>query len=416
MPKSSGFKQVHRVSEALGILFEKHQFIPEPEDIATEASFNRVIANEIRSSVNLPGFIRSAMDGFAIIASETHGASETTPIPFKIFGTIDIGDQKTPKLSSMTVMRISTGAPLPKGADAVLKLEDCEIVDSNTIEVVLPLTKWKNVAQADEDIKVGDLLFKAGHLMRPYDIGLLEAAAINQIRVMRKPRISTLSTGSELIPSGHIPKIGQVVDSNRPAINAWLTEFNVELVKSKQHGDNLEELTRVILEMASEVDLIITTGGTSVGTRDYLPQIIQEIGEYWVHGVAIRPGKPITIGHIRNDAKRTTIVALPGYPLAAFLNFNLFVVPLLEKWTKQVGSWKQKTIVTLGQKVPSVEGMRDFVRLKRDGETVKILRITGAGILSSLTNADYLLEIPEDNEGYPEGAEVEVIILRPENE
>ncbi|MFV2014239.1 MAG: molybdopterin molybdotransferase MoeA, partial [Candidatus Heimdallarchaeota archaeon] len=240
----------------------------------------------------------------------------------------------------------------------------------------------------------------------------LESIGYHHVAVKKKPKISVLSTGNELIASGMVPRIGEVIDSNRPAINAWLNKYQIELVKSEQCPDEYDQLKTKLLELAESSDLIITTGGTSVGTKDYLPDIIQDVGELWVHGCAIRPGKPIAIGTIKSQNSNTPIIALPGYPLAAFINFELFAESLISKWTKMQPPWKEKTTVKLKSKIPSKAGMRDFVRLRDGSKGVEVIRITGAGILSSLVTADYMLEIPEDIEGYAEGTEVIVRKLR----
>lgn len=410
--RGHGFSNVLQVEEIQQILLDKAIYHGNHEKIQSIMAIDRILVDDIISEINLPGFKRSAMDGFAVSASDTYGASETSPITLAISGSVEIGDTKTANMSVGTVMRISTGAPLPIGANAVVKIEDCEIISDTLIDVTTAVNIGNNIAKEDEDVKKGDLVLPANTILRPWDIAILESIGQHQVDVIMKPKISVLSTGDELVASGKVAKVGEVIDSNRPAINAWLSKFQVEVVKSERCPDIYDLLKEKLLELSEISDLIITTGGTSVGTKDYLPEIIRDIGDLWVHGCAIRPGKPIAIGKIISPSKNTTIIALPGYPLAAFINFELFAETIISEWTKMKLPWKEKITVKLRSKIPSKAGVRDFVRLRKVEDGVEVIRITGAGILSSLVTADYMLEIPEDTEGYAEGTEVTVRKLR----
>ncbi|MHA2169297.1 MAG: molybdopterin molybdotransferase MoeA [Candidatus Kariarchaeaceae archaeon] len=412
--RGSGFSETMAVSQALGLLFENVKIEEQTEKISTKSGLDRTLAEDIIATINLPGFKRSAMDGFAVQASDTHGATETNPIQLIKSGVVEIGDTKIPSLHPGEAIRISTGAPIPLGSDAVIQIEDCEELD-NKIEIVSSVTIGRNVAKPDEDVKSGEQLFNRYHMIKPWDIGLIEAIGKGDIQVISRPKVSTLSTGDELVSSNSIPEFGQVVDSNRPAINSWIQKLGGEIIASERCDDNPEVIEEKLLELSNISDLIVTSGGTSVGSKDYLPDVIRELGDLWVHGVSIRPGKPLAIGKIINQSnKEIPIIALPGYPLATFINFELFVAPLLSHWTKFPIPWQGKTKVKLLQKIPSKSGYRDFIRLKKQGDGAVLMRITGAGILSSLVNADYMLEIPEHVEGYSEGDVVEVKVLRGE--
>ena len=410
--QGSGFKRTWIVKEAQEYIEKKMKRNFGTEEIPVIESLDRIVSHEIISQVNIPGFKRSAMDGFAVYAKDTFGASETSPVSLKLEGSVEIGDLQAPNHVPKTANRISTGAPLPPGADAVVKLEDTEVIGTNRVEIIAGVNTGTNVSKEDEDVKKGQLIFKPGILIKPWDIAMLASIGIEKVSVHKKPKISVLSTGNELVQIGEKPKPGQVIDSNRPAIVAWLSKFPVEIVESSHSNDEPEQLKEVLNHLASTSDLIITTGGTSVGTRDYLPEIIREIGELWIHGISIRPGKPLAVGLIKSKDFDTPIIALPGYPLAAFINFELFVGHILSVWTKQQIPWKTMKTVKLNQKVPSSEGLRDFVRLREGNKGAEVIRITGAGILSSLVTADYMLEVPEDTEGYHDGEEVEVRVLR----
>jgi molybdopterin molybdotransferase len=409
--KWKGFSHTMRVDEGLQVLFANTSPPIKIENVYTEYSTNRIIADDIIAPLNLPGFRRSAMDGYAIMAKDTYGASTTNPLTLTIQGYVEIGDTNAPVLKPNHAIRISTGAPLPKDATAVIKIEDCEEVDDQNLEVYSSISKGKNVAEMDEDVAKGTTIYSKDHRIRPWDIAMLTSLGLETINVLGLPKIAILATGSELIPLSETPKTGLVYDSNRPALAAWIRDIGAELIVNDSCEDDPQSIKEQLLDIGRKADLIITTGGTSVGKHDYMAEVIKEIGEIWTHGVAIRPGKPLILGKINTDKRKTPIIALPGYPLAAFLNFELFVIPLLDKWMRKETEYKY-TKVKLAQQVPSTTGVRDFVRLVESPNGAKVLRITGAGILSSLVKADFLLEIPEDIEGYAMGQEVKVRDLR----
>lgn len=412
--RGQGFAKLTTVTQARNIL-NKLTISQNQEEIRTASSINRVLATDIIATKDLPGFPRSAMDGYAVLAEDTIGASDHNPVEIPVIGTSEIGDTEAMALRKGSAIRISTGAPLPDHANAVIKLEDTEFHD-NKIELFLAVPPGKNVAQPDEDVSSGSLVLSKGRKVTPWDIGMLEALGYNTIQVYQKPTIGTVSTGNELVPSGSEPIKGQVVDSNRPAINAWLTLLGANVTHTLHVKDELEVIASTLDDLIGEVDLIVTTGGTSVGSKDFIPEIIEGKGDLLVHGVTIRPGKPVAIGILKKGKTQSIIIGLPGYPLAAFLNFYIFVSPFVCRYTGYPPLWDKRRTIRLEQQIASKAGTRDFVRLKHTPEGGRVIRVTGAGILSSLTSADYLLEIPEDIEGYAADTEVEVILLRDDYE
>lgn len=400
--KWKGFSSTIKVDTARKMLLDNLPPITETEKISVFNSFQRRLAKEILAEKSLPGFKRSAMDGYAVISRNTFGASETSPIQLSISGKTEIGDTTKHVLQKNCAIRISTGAPLPDNADAVIKIEDCEEIDDHTLELYASVATGKNVANEDEDVKKGEQLFSEGHVILPWDLALLVAMGIEEVMVYRKPIVAILSTGSELISIDKEPIIGQVVDSNRPALDVWCKYLGAIVPFCETCEDEVELITSKLIEFENKCDLLITTGGTSVGTRDYMAEIIEKNGEIIFNGISIRPGKPVIYGKF----KETSIISLPGYPLAAFLNFDFFVVLAIKSWTGISSFWEEKDQVQLNQSIASIAGIRDMVRLKNAGEGVDLVRITGAGILTSLTKADYLLEVPEDLEGYNKGEKV----------
>ncbi|MDH5404036.1 MAG: molybdopterin molybdotransferase MoeA [Candidatus Heimdallarchaeota archaeon] len=410
--KNTGFSQVHRVKDAIEILLQNSRAITTFEEISVVNSLDRIIFGIIKSDINLPGFRRSAMDGYAVKAKDTHGASENNPINLKIIGISEIGSNEVFNYQKGTCVRISTGAPVSAEWDAVVKIEDVEVINDNQIEILNSVNVGRNIAREDEDVRKNEILYHGGEIIKPWDIALLTAIGIQTIKVFTKPKIASISTGNELISQAEKLTPGLVYDSNRPAINAWLSKYPVDLVHTDSILDNPEIIKDRLYNLIDSTDLIITTGGTSVGTKDYMAEVINSLGEIWVHGIAIRPGKPVIIGKLTNTTSSTIIISLPGYPLAAFINFQLFVITLLNYWTKISDPWIEYTNIKITHSIPSKAGTRDFVRLKDVNGQAELIRITGAGILSSFTKADYLLEVPEDIEGYAAGQIVQVRKLR----
>jgi len=414
--KWKGFASTTKLAKAKAVLMERAKYNRVEEVISVEEGHRRMLAEDIISPSDLPGFRRSAMDGYAVLASNTFGASGTSPKILKLVGVSSIGESQIKKIHSGECMQILTGAPVPEGADAVIRVEDTDQIEADQIEIYSPIPVGKNIAEKDEDVKKGKQIFKAGHVLSFLDLSLLISMGISEIRVIRKPRLMILSTGNELIPASSEMKIGQVYDSNRPALALWAKSAGADIIANFSCEDDPDVIMDSIARFLPDIDLLITTGGTSVGKKDYMEEVTSVMGEIWVHGISIRPGKPVILGCIEENTREVPIVALPGYPLAAFLNFENFVLPLLEKWTGFLIE-NRYINVTLDQTIPSKPGVRDFVRLRKIGvderglPLASLIRITGAGILSSIVLADYLLEVPEDVEGYPKGSTVEVRIL-----
>jgi len=403
-----GFATLHTVAEARSLLDPHISKISHTTQISVDQALHRHLAEDILAPVDRPSSRRAAMDGYAILAEDTYGASESHPVQLDVLGELGLDQSSDLVLRSGKAVRVSTGVRLPDSVTGVIRFEDTEDL-GDRVEIYTSVVVGKNIAEVGEDVQKGTLVFHKDTLIQPWDIALLSSLNITKIQVYNKPQVGILSTGDELISFHSDPVNGQINDANLPAITSWLHYQGCDVVYSKQVGDDPEVIKTNIKAMLTKVDLVITTGGTAMGSRDFLAGVIGEIGTLLVHGIAIRPGKPVALGVLE---QRVPIISLPGYPLAALLNYHLFVSYILEKWTQRRGLLSVKTTVTLKDKIASKVGSRDFVRLKADEDGAALIRISGAGILSSLTNADYLLEIPEDVEGYNAGAKVEVFTLR----
>ncbi|MEM0286075.1 MAG: molybdopterin molybdotransferase MoeA, partial [Candidatus Methanomethyliaceae archaeon] len=306
---------------------------------------------------------------------------------------------------------ISTGAPIPRGADAVVMIEDCE-VEGEIVKVKKPVAKFANISLKGEDIKKGEVVLEKGKLLKPWHIGVLASIGEKEVLVKKRPKIGIFSTGNELINYYEEIKIGKTIDSTRPMIIELLKDLGCEVIDRGIIRDDYNEILNELKILSKNSDMIITIGGTSVGKRDLLPKIIEENFSILFHGLAIKPGKPTSAGIIEDKL----IIMLPGYPVAALIGFESLVIPLLYKWTGKEIIEKKKIKAILSRRVPTTPGIRHFLRVKIRKVDDKFLAdpiaITGSGLLSSIAKADGIVVIEENCEGLEEGEEVEVEMIR----
>ncbi len=407
--RTKGFERLTRYEDALNkILRHVHEF--EKEEIFIEDSLNRICGEDVVSEIDVPHFDRAAMDGYAVIAENTFGSSITNPLIFEVIGEMEIGKYEEYSLKDYQAVKIYTGCIMPKNANAVVKFEHVIPLDNKRIQVIKPVSPGKNVSFKGEDIKRGDVVIKKGEIINPYHIAALAGIGKRRILVYKKPRVAIFSVGNELIEAGQEYKFGKVYDINSFALYSLAIKYNC-IPYRKILPDNYEIVKKEILNAVEKFDIIITTGATSVGKEDFMPLIVNEIGKLLVHGVSIRPGEPTGIGIINNKP----IFLLPGFPVASVIGFLYFVRPVLEKMF-ETRFPRIKIKGRLARKVASTLGRRDFVRVKvlrKNGEIfIEPIRLTGSGIISSMLKADGLLIVDENIEGFEEGEEVEVELIK----
>ncbi|MDY6964429.1 MAG: molybdopterin molybdotransferase MoeA [Halobacteriota archaeon] len=389
------------VDDALTIILSKAKTAE--EKLSFEKCLGMVLAEDVVSGVDLPPFDRAAMDGYAIRGEDSFGASQTNPLRLRIIGESRIGEFSDADVGEFEAVRIATGAPIPPGSNAVMMVEYTRELDG-IVEVFKPVTPGRNVSSRGEDIRTGDLVLKRGRMLKPHDIGVLAALGKSEVKVFKKPDVAIISTGDELIEVGEdIP--GKIVDVNSYTLKAMTSSFGVP-TRLKIVKDD-PELLKETISSCLTYDLILISGGTSVGKKDFLPMILKEMGEILFHGVSMRPGQPTGFGMVY----KTPIFMLPGFPVAAMVAFEILVRPFLQKsMGLSVSSPYPHITATLRRKIASEIGRRDFVRvgIKREGEKTSVEPITssGSGILSSMVEADGFLIVPESREGFEEGEEV----------
>jgi len=398
-----GFATRHDVDEALALLRQRLTALPN-EVIGLAAGLDRVLADDVVAAVDVPHFERSAVDGYGVRARDTFGASNYNPIPLVLKGEILPGRALDLTLMAHEAVRIMTGAPLPAGADAVVMAEYAE-EDAERVNILQPISPFKNVGRIGEDIRRGDVVLTRGRKLRPQDLGVLASIQVAHIPVYRRPTVALIITGNELVAVGE-PLTGcQIVDSNSCTLAGLSRRLGALPVRKGIIGDDYQ-LIKEAIQQATE-DVVIITGGTSVGAEDYAPLIIQEIGELVVHGVSMRPSSPVGFGFIQQQP----IFLIPGNPVSALVAFDAFVGPTLQLLQGLQPTYPYaKVRGTLTRKIASAIGRVDFVRVRRTAAGIEPLRVTGASILSSTTRADGFIIVDKNSEGLDEGQEVEVYV------
>ena len=375
--------------------------LPAEVTLVTEA-WGRVLAETLTAPVDVPHFNRAAMDGFAVRGEETFGASAYNPIPLQVVGQSLPGKPFAGEVSAGTAVRIMTGAPLPQGADAVLMAELAEAV-GDSIQVAEAVPPEKHVGKIGEDVRSGALLFRKGRCLRPQDVGMLTSVGIPEVAVIRKPTVELLITGSELLVPGTQPSGVQIVDSDSVMLRSLVKRDSGNLLGIQHLPDDREPLRKALLESTAEV--VIVTGGTSVGLEDHAPTLLSELGELLVHGIPMRPAAPMGFG-LLGERK---VFLLPGNPVSCFCAYDCFVARALRLLGGRNPDWPYATqTVRLKTKISSQIGRIEYVRLRLDDDGAEVLASGGASILSSTTQADAFFLTEEESEGIAAGETISV--------
>jgi molybdopterin molybdotransferase len=402
-----GFSHRTDLDSALGILRSCVQPL-ESESVPLRQALGRTLAGDVTSTVDVPAFDKSAMDGFAVRGAETFGASPTDPVSLVVIGEVVPGDARDLEVGPGEAVRIMTGGAFPRGADAVLMAEHATD-RGDSVLVHGAVVPGRNVARAGEDVRQGDTVLRRGRVLRPADLGVLASIGVAEPEVARQPVVGILSTGNELIEPGsdEVGRPGRVVDSCSFMLEGLVTLTGGVSRRLGIVRDDREAL-RTALE-SFEGDILLTTGATSTGKEDYLPGLLQELGELRVHGVNIRPASPLGFGRLGN----ALAVLLPGNPVAAMVGFDVFVRPALQLQLGQRERRRNRRMRgRLRRKLASALNRTDFVRVRLVGrDEIEPLRSGGAGVLTSVTRADGFIIVPRDDEGFEAGSEVEVYLF-----
>jgi molybdopterin molybdotransferase len=383
--------------------------------VSLEDGLGHVTSREITSPEDLPGFYRSAMDGYAVIAKDTFGATEGLPVFLEITGEVLMGESPRDKGATGKAIRISTGGMLPQGTDGVVMLEYCHSLDDKTIEISRAISPLENVIKPDDDFKKGGMIFKKGHYLRPQDLGLLAGLGISEVKVFPRPRVAIVSTGDEIVPIDKKPKPGQVRDINRYTLSSFCRLTGAEPVMLGLCRDSFSELREMVAEGLDTADTVWISGGSSVGTRDMTLKVFESFDdmELLVHGISISPGKPTIIARIGKKA----VFGLPGHTVSAMVVAEVFLNPFLYGLSgiDDLGKKEHKFVeAELSRNVESASGRDDFIRVRLDKKDHKLIAepVFGkSGLISTLVEADGLLRIDRNIEGLYKGETVKVMLF-----
>lgn len=369
--------------------------------IGLREAAGRVLAREIISQVDVPGFPRSMMDGFAVRGEDTYGASPYNRLPLKILGTSLPGEPFAGQVGAGEAIRIMTGAPLPAGADAVLPVEETEFSET-TLQAAGAVSPGKHVGQIGEDVRRGDVVLPAGRVLRPQDIGVLSSIGCNPLEVIRCPEVRVVVTGNELLPAGTASNGFRIADANGPMLAALVQRDGGQEYVSAIVRDRPDDIRA---ELEKPADVVLVSGGSSVGQEDHVPSLLATMGELAIHGIAMRPSSPTGMGRI---GKRLVFL-LPGNPVSCLCAYDFFAGPAIRALGGLNRDWPyRRQRMRLARKLVSTVGRVDYARVQFLGDKVEPVAVSGASVLSSTTRADGFVIVPADSEGYPAGAEVEV--------
>ncbi len=376
----------------------------EGERVALLDCIGRVLAEDVTAEVDVPGFPRSAMDGYAIRGEESFGASAYDAIRLDVVGTSLPGNPFEATLGAGQAVRIMTGAPIPDGADAVVKAEVCEEEDG-VVSISEAVAPRKNVGAIGEDIAKGDAVLAAGRRLRPQDAGLLSSIGRAEVACVRRPRVRLVVTGDELLPAGSVPSGAQIVDSNSVVLRGLVARDGGASLPFEILPDVPERIREA---MASEdADVVLVSGGTSVGQEDHAPRLLAELGELVHHGISMRPSSPTGIGRIGSRF----VFLLPGNPVSCLAAYEFFAGPTIRALGGRSRAWPhRRRTLPLARKIVSEVGRTDYVRVAIEDGRATPLATAGASILSSTVRAAGAVVVPRELEGMREGAEVEVLL------
>ena len=383
-------------------LVRSHSAPLDSEIVPVVEGSDRILSESVVSLVDVPAFDRSAMDGYALRGEETFGAGVYNPLTFKVVGEVTPGQVFDGKVGAGAAVRIMTGAPIPEGCDAVLMAEYTREEDG-VMTATEAVTPGRHVGRIGEDIRRGTPLFDPGRRIRPQDLGVLASIGWSELRVFRRPSVALLITGNELVKPGKTATGAMIVDSNSIMLRALVERDGGRLSELRHLSDDREAIREALLTVAG--DLVITTGGSSVGIEDHAPSLIREEGQLLAHGVAMRPSAPTGLGRLADRL----VFLLPGNPVSCLAAYDFFVGLAIRRLAGREEGWPYPCAsYKLKGRIVSQIGRVDYARVKIEQGTAVLVATSGSSILSSTTVADGFVVVPQDSEGMPEGATVQV--------
>ncbi|HMC09945.1 MAG TPA: gephyrin-like molybdotransferase Glp [Pirellulaceae bacterium] len=402
-----GFARRTTVEAALAWVDRQVTCLP-GERISVWQAAGRVLAADVVSRIEVPAFARSMMDGYALQAADTLGATPYSRLELQIIGQSLAGTPFGGAVEPHQAVRIMTGAPLPAGADAVLPAEKVEIHNDRLL-VLDEIPPGKNVGQRGEDVFAGSVVLQSGRVLRPQDLGLLSSIGQAEVEVVRKPRVRIVVTGNELLPAGTMPVGARIADANGPMLAALVARDGGCVTDPMTAGNYLvlDEPSTILAAMQSDADVVLVSGGSSVGQEDHAPTLLAKHGELAIHGIAMRPSSPTGMGLLEHRI----VLLLPGNPVSCLCAYDFFAGRAIRLLGGRQADWPYWRVrLPLARKLVSQVGRVDYARVRIIDNQVEPLAISGASILSSTTIADGFVVVPADSEGFPAEAEVDVFL------
>jgi molybdopterin molybdotransferase len=381
--------------------------ITRTERVSLGAAQGRVAAEDIRSSIDVPPFSRSAMDGYAVIAADTSGATVNSPVRLRVVDRLYTGQAPAVAVSAGTCAEIATGAPLPAGADAVVMVEQTTKDAGDCVLFAAAATAGQNIGRRGADISAGGTVVRRGDLLNPGRVGALAAIGNESVEVYARPRVAILSTGNEIVDPGRILGPGQIFDVNRFTLTA-IVESNGGVADPRAPVEDTIAALASALDECAGADIIVFSGGSSVGERDLIVDVVAQRGEMVFHGIAVKPGKPT--GFARIGAGRTPFFAMPGNPTSCLSNAYVLLVPFLRATARLPAAPSRTITVPLGRRIVSQAGRLQFYTVTVQ-QGVAMPAFKGSGEITSLSHADGFIQIPADQSVIEEGEPVEVTLF-----
>ncbi|MPY79074.1 MAG: molybdopterin biosynthesis protein [Actinophytocola sp.] len=370
----------------------------EPVTVSLDAAVGRVTAAPVWATRSSPVGDAAAMDGIAVRAADTEGASPTTPL----------------RLPPESYTVVDTGDPMPADRDAVVMREHVHYVDQ-AAEIMAAVAPYQHVRSIGEDVSAGELLLPEGHRLRPVDVAASAAAGATELVVRRQPKVAVIPTGDEIVPIGTPAREGEIVDTNSLMLVAQAQQAGCHAWAADIVPDDVSAISAAVRRAAEEADVVLVIAGSSAGRDDYTARVVSDVGTLAVHGVAVRPGHPVVLGAV-HGTPAVPVLGVPGYPVSAALTFDIFTAPMLARLEGAAPPHRPTTSARLARKLPSVAGMDDWVRVRLGSVRDRVVATPlprGAGVLTSLVRADGLLFVPAAVEGHHAGEDVAVELLRP---
>jgi molybdopterin molybdotransferase len=393
------------LEEARRLIDEATSPLDRVERVSIDRANGRVVARDVVAGCDVPPFARAAMDGYAVVAEDTFGAGQFQPKVLTLVDKVYTGQVPTRAVSRGECIEIATGAPMPTGADAVVMVEETERDDAGRVRFFSPVYPGQNVGKQAADILAGQTLVERGSVLNPSRIGALAAAGVLEVDLIAKPRVAILSTGNEIVDPGRPLLPGQIYDINKFTLSAIIEEHGGVPVPYATAPDTVEDLTRALEACAAE-DLIVFSGGSSVGERDLILDVVMQQGDVLFHGIAVKPGKPTLFGRINGKP----VFGMPGYPTSCLSNGYMLLVPVLRRLAHLPETGLRMVTVPLGQRIVSTTGRHQFYTVRLvDGVAMPAFKASGD--ITSMSQADGYIEIPAQTDIVEKGELVEVKLL-----